>query len=357
MHFSKVSPALRPEAQELTMPRKGIYWSHTYRLKIGLLDKKRLKHSNEIISAMIFQLTGLVRNRKQVSSHVQYLKGLARDVAKTSPKSVRPKNGTRDPQQLSHLYVTDTDAFRKHGSDSLLDFSPMNQCSDLVPFAFQSTSSESPTSVLFSIQDVPNDARDVPIQSPIELRIRVNGQILSLATVCRRFRAEVLQNIPSVTLHPFNGVNDLLSLCTLSDIDPRIRIKTINATIMGGIDTKSSASQDSYGSTDIGTVISDRLPNLRTLNVTLVPLFLDPRQHTEVEINDAFTWIYGNGAVLNSRTWGRRTHNFLASLSKIKATVRVTLNWQIYCDYFEREYVSKGEWVFVDQKESEESRP
>ena len=90
-------------------PCEGIYWLHTCRLRI-----ERQPHSNEIISAMILELTGVYRNRKQVSSHVQSLKRVYSNAAKTSEQSRRPRVGPMELPHIPHLKVIDAGTFKRY---------------------------------------------------------------------------------------------------------------------------------------------------------------------------------------------------------------------------------------------------
>ena len=63
---------------------------------------------------MILELTGHIRHRKEVSSHVQMLKNKCRDMVKTSVRSMRPQVGTIDLQHISDLDVVDAGDFQKY---------------------------------------------------------------------------------------------------------------------------------------------------------------------------------------------------------------------------------------------------
>ena len=163
---------------------------------------------------------------------------------------------------------------------------------------------------------------------------------------------KVIQNIRcALTLHPYNRVEDLLSLCTLANFDPRLQIETLNATITGSLYTKKSLSQDAVVSTCLATIVRDRLPRLRYLNITLAASFFDPHHYTNAEIRKAISniardnWRGAPGP--DPREFVQPS--FLSSLSKLKAIVQITLLRRDYCDYFEEEYVEKGEWVLVHE--------
>ena len=162
---------------------------------------------------------------------------------------------------------------------------------------------------------------------------------------------EVFRNIQcALILHPYNGVDNFLSLCTLGTFDPRLRIETLDATITGRLHADKSHKQDPDVSTCLATIVNDRLPGLRTLNITIAASFFDPRQYTKAEIKRALPRIAGVDWRGDPDPDPREfVHpSFLASLSKVKATVRITLLRSDCYDYFEEEYVKKGEWILVD---------
>ena len=87
---------LSRKMRELTLLRKALRWVNEYQLKI---NGTRPTHSNEIISAMMFELTGCWRSRKQVAAHLQFLKNLAHEVGDDSHSRMQTVNGNENSCQ------------------------------------------------------------------------------------------------------------------------------------------------------------------------------------------------------------------------------------------------------------------
>ena len=180
----------------------------------------------------------------------------------------------------------------------------------------------------------------------------------SLTRVSRSLRTETFRFVHfSLLLNSYTDTKDLLRLCDIIEIDTLMHISTIHVIFAGGDSINSSSIDSQDASADFGPIVTERFPNLKTLTVSLIPRFLDPRKYTYGEmcpiLNQSMRWV----AAPQEVEWGLRTNLFLASLGNMKASVQITLRWKFDCDYFEREYVKERGWFLINGDEKASLRP
>ena len=84
-------------------------------------------------------------------------------------------------------------------------------------------------------------------------------------------------------------------------------------------------------SSSFGTYLTDKLANLRTIFLTLIP----------------------RNPVRNDGRWGQQTEDFLSHLSNLTATVILNLRCKRDCDYFEDKYVGIRGWRCIQHSEAQ----
>ena len=289
----------------------------------------------------MFELTGCSRNRKQVSGHLQFLKSLAHQMGDSSHSRKRTVNGSENSCQDFCPDKRDIISPRTQGLERISGSSLMNQPSDRVSLTVQNVPKKVPASQLYAWP-----------------QMIFNQDFKSLIRVSRNVRVQIFRFVHfSLVLNSYNDTNDLLRLCDIIETGTLMHISTIHVIFVGGDSIESPSSNSPDPSADFGQIVTERFPNLKTLTVTLIPRFLDPRKYSYAEmrliLDQSMRWV----ASAQDVKWGPRTKLFLASLGNMKALVHITLRWKFDCDYFEKEYVKKKGWVLIEGYDVGSLRP
>ena len=303
-------------------------------------------HRNAKIANVIHEYTGQWRHRKHVSSHIDALRRISDRIPEDSSglthqftqqlvctaaklceadreDTTMISQTLRQIQQATLLLarrnhqtkLAPTQRRRRQRSRNALAPSKPQIRSDLIL-------PDGPSYSLFHqiSRFTPQSDRELSLQ----LLRPLARNFLALGSVNHFSRTDVLQYIESQISFDFTwDTNDLKAFCT--NIKPiyRRQVRHIAIAFVQG-----HASDLLTSSTTLGAYLSDNLPCLKTIFLTLIPL--DPT------LIDRF---------LNEvdSQWGQQTERFLSSLGDLKATVILCLR-ATHCKYFESKYVGVRGW-------------
>ena len=342
--FFKGTPLLqRLITKSQVLNYKVLRWTYAYVDKSDVCIanfKHRLPSwSYVMISSLIYELTGIDRCRKQISSHIQVMKSLGSCGEEWSDQStVR----TPSPKRASPIYDIDLRVLQTQGFEGVLTYLPEDQPPDQLIIRVHGLYGENP---------VPADRI---ISQP---KIILCRDLLSLAMVSSCTRREVFRFVEaSLHLHPFIDAEDLLQLCKLIENVMGIRVTVAFATLIGGDTDAPTSTNVPHPSIAMSDILKERLPSLRTLDITLMPRFLDPRQYSGVEKSSL---AHGAGwrVLHQSPGWGPRTQAFMDSMTSMRICVHRTVHWPSDRGFFEQEYVGGKGWKFQERGEMNYVKP
>ena len=313
------------------------------------------KHRCEAISQVIHEYTGRWRDRKHVSSHIQQLARISDRIPEETSRLTQLFT-----QQLVRAAAKLTEANREDiaNIDQILRLiqqasfilARRNRQMDLAPTqrrrgqrSGNAQVRASPNSRIRSdkiLSDGPSDSlfhkisRFTP-QNDAELSLQLlqplASNFLALSSVDRFSRTDVLQYIESQLSFDFTwDADDLRVFCTHLKPIFRRQVRHIALEFV-----ESHAPDLLTSSTSLGAYLSDNLPNLKTIFLTLIPR--DPVSVPDHLFRmDVSQWV--------------QTDRFLSSLGDLKATVVLTLR-SIDCEYFESKYVGVRGWRYIGSGE------
>ena len=158
---------------------------------------------------------------------------------------------------------------------------------------------------------------------------------LALSSVNHLLRTESLQYITSQLSFDFTYDREALrSFCTLVNPIHMQHVRHIAIEFVEGLTQDIPSPWTSFG-----TYLSTKLPNLKTIFLTL-----SPRNPTDISLRNLLTSDYH---------WGQQTKDFLSSLGDFTATIVLSLRWEEDCDYFEENYMGVRGWKCIRRSEDQ----
>ena len=274
---------------------------------------------------MIESLTGHKRTQKQISSHVQVLRGIHNGKMYAGLKSWLQE------ESLPKLAVNSNELW----CESTYNWKPSAYCQHSNPRnpCAQPGSSYQPDVVTEMTTFLGALLRDpeIHLQSgrKLTIQVQVPKSSLVVASVNRRMRVEILQHLgKGIPFEFYDDISALRCFCSLLSTDFQMHLRYVHIDFIEGRDTYSSIQ-----SSRLSHSLSSLLPNLRSLHITL-----DPRVPEERSQSDAVEW-------------GPQTKVFIATLHGIRAGVYLYVRFKYDREYFEREYVGKGWRPLVDERD------
>ena len=343
---TKVVPNDEPHVQKLINSWLALRLTDTC---YNTLTMTHHAYRNERIANVIYEYTGQWRHRKHVSSHIEALRRISDRIPEDS-------NGLtqRFTQQLVCTVAKLCEANREDTTMISQTLQQIQQATLLLarrnhqtkPAPAQRTRRQRSGNALappkpqirsdLILPDGPSYSlfreisRFTP-QSDRELSLQLlrplASNFLALSSVNHFSRTDVLQYIESQLSFDFTwDANDLKAFCT--NIKPIYRRQVRH---IGIAFVQSRASDLLTSSTTLGAYLSDTLPCLKTIFLTLIPCDPTLTSNLVEEYEDP---------------WGQQTDRFLSSLGDLKATVILCLR-SMHCEYFESKYVGARGWRYV----------
>ena len=274
---------------------------------------------------MIKSLAGQERSGKQISSHVQVLRGKHNGTMYAGLKTWFLE------ESLPEIAINSN----KLWCESIYSWKPSAHCQDSSPrkLCAQLGCSSQPDVVSETTTFLGALLRDPEIRlrsgRKLKIQVQVPRSSLVVASVNRRIRVETLQHLGNGILFEFyDDFSALRCFCSLLSTDFQMHLRYVHIDFIEGRDTYSS-----IPSSRLSHSLSSLLPNLRSLYITF-----DPRVPEE--------WSPPDGI-----EWGPQTKFFLATLPGVRAGVYLYVRWLYDRDYFEKEYVGKGWRPLVDERD------
>lgn len=244
---------------------------------------RRLPSGNRVISELIYELTGQVRCRKQISNHIQVLKMYSRLGRTETAQDV-------DTQQATKV-VNPGPAVSYENSTILTKISD----------SLSTTASKSKGTL------------------SLHCSTTFAQKLLSLSFVNRLYRNECLHHLASNIRFDFGFDGHALQhFCSTAPAEILKAMRHLRITLVEGYMPQ----------------LPD-LPNLHTLAVDLWP-----RNPTRGPQN-----IHRPDST--DRAWGTQTEKLLDGsgvVLAVRARIRLEMRWAADCERFEREYVERGRW-------------
>ena len=307
-----------------------------------------------MIALTIYDLTGQFRDRKQVSSHIQYLRKMSGKMPETPDRCKEQiVRATAELQEANMQDGFEINRLLGQIQNATFLLARRNQEMDFAAFALtkrRRRQNRRQIQVTPKAQirrekillDGPFDSLLHEIsrfatQNERELSLQplqqLSSNFVALSWVNNLIRTEVLQFIESHLSIDFTWDAVTLNLfCT--HIKPIYRQKVRHMAVEF---VESHAPDIPSPWTTFGTYLSANLPSLKMVSLSLMPR--DPtciRSHVF--------------------QWGQKTEDFLSSLHDMKATIVLRLQWKEDCDYFESKYVGPRGWKCIQSAEiSDES--
>ena len=269
----------------------------------GYHQKIEGRSGNEIISRLIYELTGQITDRKKVSSHIQVLKKIMRH------RVIMTEQQTDSDQISGEVEETAPAA----------SFETPNTAWAPIPYFRRkhlSKLTETLSSQTLSLHNSTTFGQD----------------FLSLSFVSRIYRIECLAYLALIIYTSNLPVNligsddpELLRLSDIAAAETLYSMGHLQATLIEGY-------MDPWLSPP---------PTIHTLSIRLLPR--NP--------------IYCSNSTTD-RVWGPQTEALLASLGVTmgaKAKIRLEMRWEDDCARFEREYVETGRWRRISADDGRDS--
>ena len=294
---------------------------------------------NELIAEIIYELTGARRHRKEVSSHIQVLRGWVRDM---EPPSKRILEQIRSHlSEIQHSNILDEDDLSRmidivedilpneldKLSGALIEESQINELSPPRPrLDFGSSPVITPNAEIFrllsSTASDPNSCYTFSLSTPALRRTSAlaDDNLLSPTLINRFHRKQSLAVLASNLVYEVE--DDIRAIYAFDNQDTGFSIKRLRLTFVEGYMQVSFIERLASG-------LLNPLPNLRELFIELWP-----RNPTRENKEDRF--------------WGHQTFSLLDALGEIEAHVVIDLRWMIDCERFERGYVGIKGWRRVE---------
>ena len=307
------------------------------------------RYSDALISQIILEYTGFSRNRKQVSSHIQSLGRISDRIPEESSRLTQhfKQQLVRAAAKLSEANREDTNTIEQIlGQIQQVSFllARRNRQTEVAPTQRRrrqrkrnaQAPPKPPIRSARILPDSPNHSlfheisRFAP-QNDRELSLQLlrplASNFLALSSVNRFSRTDALQYIESRLSFDFTwDANDLKAFC--AHIKPIYRQQVRHIAIEF---IESHAPDLLTSPTTLGAYLSDNLPNLHKVFLTLIPR--DP------------VWVPWHLVLMDVSRWVH-SERFLSSLGDLKATVVLSLR-SMDCEYFEGKYVGVRGWRYI----------
>ncbi|KAL9074866.1 MAG: hypothetical protein Q9161_002004 [Pseudevernia consocians] len=297
---------------------KGLDWAVHSLVQSG-------KSKNEVISEIIYELTGARRCRKNVSSHRQVLKQRRYDMEPKSKHiltevldSISKLRSLKPLDDFLTIAETIEDLEENRLPQLLEAFRGESLAAELESprpiLDFSSSPAITPNAEIF--RKLSSIASDPDSNHVLSLSIPTSSDhsILSLTLVNRFHRTHALAILAKSLAYDFG--DKIASIYMLHQ--SRTTLNRVRFTFVEGYMRVPFVEHVALGTVTV-------LPNLREFFVELWPR--DPTRSNE-----------------NDRSWGEQTVRLLEALRGVKARVVLELRWESDCQRFEHEYVGVKGW-------------
>ena len=335
-----MAPDYELNTQKLIDCWLALRWTDTF---YNTFTANHNRYSDKVISQVIHEYTGLSRDRKKVSSHIQALGKISDRIPEESSQLTQEftQQLARAAAKLSEANREDTakiDQILRQIQQATFILARRNRQIELAPTQRRRRKAPPKPQIRSDkiLPDGPSDSffheisRFTP-QNDRELSLQLlrplASNFLALSSVNRSSRTDVLQYIESHLSFDFTwDANDLKGFCTHIKPVYRQQVRHIAMEFV-----ESHAPDLLTSSTTFGAYLSDNLPNLKKIFLTLIPR--DPvRVPHQMLLLDASRWV--------------QTDCFLSSLGDLKATVVLSLRSMDF-EYFESKYVGVRGWRYI----------
>lgn len=344
-----MAPDLESNVQKLINSWPALQWTCT---SYNPLTMTHLRHRNAMIAEVIHEYTGRCRHGGNVSSHIDALRKISDRIPEDSSQLTQqftqqlvcaatklPEANWEDTanidQILRQIQLATTILARRNSQRKIAStqrrrrqrnrnaqapLKPQIRSDRVLP-------NDSSYSLIHQISHfTPQNDRELSFQ----LLRPLASNFLALSSVDRFSRTDVLQYIESQLSFDFTwDVNDLKAFCTHIKPTYRERVRHIAIEFV-----ESHAPDWLTSSTTFGAYISDNLPNLKKIFLTLIPH--DPVRFRQ-QLFDVSHWV--------------QTDRFLSNLGDLKATVVLSLRSKDR-EYFESKYLGVHGWKYIGSGEA-----
>ena len=341
-----MAPVYELNIQKLIECLLALRWADT---SYNTFNATHNRYSDELISQVILEYTGLSRDRKKVSSHIQQLGRISARVPEESSRLTQQftQQLVRDAAKLSEANREDTakiDQILRQMQQATFILAKRNRQIELAPAQRRrrqcSGNAQAPPKPQVRSEKILPDGPSNSLfheisrfssQNDRELSLQLlrplASNFLALSSVNRFSRTDVLQYIESQLSFDFTwDANDLKAFCTHIKPMYRRRVRHIAIEFV-----ESHAPDLLTSSTTFGAYLSDNLPNLQKIFLTLIP-------------SDPVT-VPRHLVLMDISRWAQ-SERFLSSLGDLKATVVLSLR-SMDCEYFESKYVGVRGWRYI----------
>lgn len=329
--------------------RLALRWTDTSDVYQYRLTGGNARYNNELVSTFICEYTGQFRDHQRVSSHKTALQNitclmpeisnhLTRRIVSAAAElreadmgdTAKINEALGQIQNASYIL-----ARRNLDTEPTASAPPRDRRRQVraIPkprISLNRTLLDGPTHSLFHQIScfAPQSDREFSLQ----LLRPLGSNFLALSTVNRWLRTEILQYIESHLSFDFTW--DAVALQTFCKHIEAIHRRQVQHIAIEYVESR--ALDVLNPPMTLGTYLSDNLPNLRRMFLTLIPC--NPVRRL---------W----GSDSDEHRWGQQTEDFLSSLGGLTATVILKLQWKRDCDHFERKYVGVRGWKRIQSSQ------
>ena len=299
---------------------------------------------NELIAEIIYDLTGVRSNRRQVSSYIQVLKGWIRDMEPLSQPVLRDIRSFISEIQDGNVRDEDDSARMFHIVEEILP----DQLNKLMRARMEESEMDEPVPqrplldfgfpppiitpnaevfrFLSTIASMPNNCYPFFLSThALSTHALANDILLSPTLINRFHRTNSLAVLASNLVYDMG--DNIKAITTFDNPSTGFSIKRVRLTFVEGYMQVPFIRKLARGSLLV-------LPNLNELLIELWPR--DPTRENKED-----------------RSWGDQTVGLLEALGEMKARVVIAFRWKIDCERFEIEYVGTKGWEQAKREEGD----